>query len=157
VRGEKEMRVFKDDRRVGYFLAILLGAGMFLGGCAATINYSYDQVADFSTGKSYNWAPGLLIKEPLLEKNVRYFADQSLQAKGFTLSSDKPDLMISMNYELEYFDPYKVRSLSLYVYRTQDKELIWQGTARGDIKGDTASPDLAGTVKKILSNFPRKR
>jgi hypothetical protein len=132
---------------------------MFLGGCAATINYSYDPVADFSTGKNYSWASGWVAnrKEPLIEKNVRYFADRSLKDKGYTLSSDKPDFMISMNYESEYSDPYKVRVLNLYVYRMQGKELIWQGTAAGTINADAASPDLAEAVKKILMNFPPKR
>jgi hypothetical protein len=132
---------------------------MFLGGCAATINYSYDPVADFSTGKNYSWASGWVAnrQEPLIEKNVRYFADRSLKDKGYTLSSDKPDFMISMNYESEYSDPYKVRVLNLYVYRMQGKELIWQGTAAGTINADAASPDLAEAVKKILMNFPPKR
>ena len=156
MRGGNEMRIFRDDRRFGYFLAIILGAGMFLGGCAATSNYSYDPVADFSTCKNYSWASGWR-QDPLIEKSVRYFADQSLKDKGFTLSSDKPDFMISMNYELEYSDPYKVRLLNLYVSRTDTKELIWQGTAGGSIKVDGASPDLAKAVKKILTNFPPKR
>ena len=155
MKGADEMRVFRDDRRFGYFLAIILGAGMFLGGCATTINYSYDPAADFSTGKTYSWTSNR--QDPLIEKNVRYFADQSLKDKGFTLSSGNPDFMISMNYELEYLDPYKVRLLNLYVYRTHDKELIWQGTAEGSIKVDATSPDLAEAVKKILTNFPPKR
>jgi hypothetical protein len=138
---------------------MMLGASMFLGGCAATINYSYDPVADFSTGKNYSWGSGWVAnrQEPLIEKNVRYYADRSLKDKGYILSSDKPDFMISMNYESEYSDPYKVRVLNLYVYRMQGKELIWQGTAAGTINADAASPDLAEAVKKILMNFPPKR
>ncbi|MGZ3495271.1 MAG: DUF4136 domain-containing protein [Thermodesulfobacteriota bacterium] len=140
-------------------MAIILGTGMFIAGCAATINYSYDPVADFSTGKNYSWASGWSAyrQEPLIEKNVRYFADQSLKDKGFTLSSDKPDFMISMNYELEYSDPYMVRVLNLYVYKTPGKELVWQGTAEGCIRAEAGSPDLAQAVKKILTNFPPKR
>jgi len=153
------MRVFRDDTRFGYFLAVIFGAGMFLGGCAATINYSYDPVADFAAGKNYSWASGWLTnrQEPLIEKNVRYYADQSLKDKGYSLTSDKPDFIISMNYESEYSDPYTLRFLNLYVYRVQGKELIWQGTARGTIKADAASPELGEVVKKILTNFPPKR
>ncbi len=153
------MRVLRGDTRFGYFVAIIIGAGIFLGGCAATINYSYDPVADFSTGKNYSWASGSFIstQDPLIEKNVRYYADKSLKDKGFTLTSDKPDFVISMNYKLDYSDRYKVRLLNLYVSRTQGKELIWQGTAEGSIKADAASSDLAEAVKKILTNFPPKR
>ncbi len=159
------MKAFMNYRRFGYFLAVIFGAGMFLGGCAATINYSYDPVADFSMVKNYSWVSELSSNRPdsLIEKNVRYYTDQSLNDKGFTLTSDKPDFVISMNYELEDSDPYKVRTLNLYFHRTKGKELIWQGTARGTIdtigtiKADAASPDLAKAVKKILTNFPPKR
>lgn len=156
------MRVLRDETRFGYILAIIFGAGIILGGCAATINYSYDPVADFSTIKSYRWEPGSLAsrQDSLIEKNVRYYADQSLKNKGFTLTSDKPDFVISMNYQSHYDSPYKVQMLNLSVYRMQGKELIWQGTAVGtikDIKADAASPDLAEAVKKILMNFPPKR
>lgn len=156
------MRVFRDKTRFGFILAILFGAGMTLGGCAATINYSYDPVADFSKIKSYGWTTesSLSRREPLLEKNVRYYAEQSLKNKGFTLTFDKPDSVISMSYELDYANPYKVRVLNLYVYRMPSKELIWQGTAAGgvtDIKAGAASSELAEAVKKILTNFPPKR
>jgi hypothetical protein len=62
-----------------------------------------------------------------------------------------------MNYEIDYYRPYEVRMLNLYVYGMQGKELIWQGTAAGAIKSDAASPDLAEAVKKMLMNFPPKR
>jgi len=153
------MRVLRDEKRFGYFLAVIFAAGMFVGGCAPTINYSYDPVADFSMGKNYSWAPGTSRNRPdvLIEKNVRYYADQSLKDKGYTLTSDKPDFVISMNYEAEYSDPYKVRVLNLYVSRIPSQELVWQGTAAGTINADAASPELSEAVKKILTKFPPKR
>jgi hypothetical protein len=72
-------------------------------------------------------------------------------------TSDKPNFMISMNYTPDYYDPYSVRFLNLYVYRTQGGDLIWQGTAEGTIKAGAASPDLDEAVRKILTNFPPKR
>ena len=153
------MRGFKHEIRFGYIMAIILGVGMICGGCAATINYSYDPVADFSTIKNYSWGQELSvsIRNDLIEKNVRYYADRILRDKGFTLTPDKPDFVISMNYQLGYYSPYEMRILNLYIYRTQGKELIWQGTADGTISGDAASADLAEGVKKILMNFPPKR
>ena len=153
------MQVFSNETRFGYLLAIILGAGMILGGCAATVNYSYDPVADFSTFKKYNWAQESLVsrQDPLMEKNIRYYADKFLKDKGFTLAPDKPEFVISMNYALDYYDAYQLRLLNLYVYRTPGRELIWQGTAEGTIKADAASPDLAEAVKNILTNFPPKR
>jgi hypothetical protein len=112
--------------------------------------------ADFSTGKNYRWESGMFANRQslLIEKNVRYYADQSLRDKGFTLTPDNPEFVISMNYETEYSDPYKVRIFNLYVYRTQSKEMIWQGTVGGSINADATSSDLAEAVKKILTNFP---
>ncbi len=153
------MKVLRDNTWFGFWGAIIFGASMFIGGCGATINYSYDSMADFSKGKSYSWASGWVAnrQEALIEKNVRYYADRSLQNKGFSLTSDKSDFMISMSYELEYNEPYKMRLLNLYVYKTPNRELIWQGTAVGTIKADAASPELAKTVRNILKNFPPKR
>ena len=153
------MRVFRDEPRLGGVMAVLLGAVMVCGGCAAAINYSYDPTADFSTFKKYNWAQESLVsrQDPLMEKNIRYYADKFLKDKGFTLTSDKPEFVISMNYALDYYDAYQLRLLNLYVYRTPGRELIWQGTAEGTIKADAASPDLAEAVKNILTNFPPKR
>jgi hypothetical protein len=158
MKGEEQMKVIMSHRQFGYFWAVILGAGMLLGGCAATINYSYDPVADFSIGKNYSWASGSSAQrvDSLVEKNIRYYADQSLKEKGFTLTPDNPDFTVLTNCELEYSDPYKVRTLNLYVYG-QRKGLIWQGTAAGTIAADAASPDLAETVKKILANFPPTR
>ena len=158
-KGEKEMRVFRGERRFEYILALICGAGIILGGCAARINYSYDPLANFSSAKSYRWATESP-QDSLIEKNVRYLVDQSLKSKGFTLTSDNPEFAISTNYQLDYSNPYKVQVLNLYVYRMQGKELIWQGTATGnicDINADATSPDLAKAVNKILMNFPPKR
>ena len=153
------MRTFRDKTRFGCTLAVIFGAGMIFGGCAATINYLYDPVANFSTLKSYRWATGASLsrQDPLVEKNVRYYADQSLKDKGFTLTSDKPDFVISMAYEIDYYRPYEVRVLNLYVYGMQSKEPIWQGSAAGGIKSDAASPELAEAVTKVLMNFPPKK
>ena len=67
------MRVFRDEIRFGYILAIIFGAGLILGGCAAKINYFYDPVANFSTIKSYRWAAESVVsrQDSLVEKNVR--------------------------------------------------------------------------------------
>ena len=164
------MRFVRDETRFGYILAIIFGVGMILGlgGCATKINYIYDPAANFSMIKSYSWSTESFVsnQDPLIEKNVRYHADRYLKNKGFTLTSDKPDFVISMNYQIDDYSPYKIQMLNLYVYRMQGKELIWQGTAvgtyhgpirTGQIKTDPASSNLAEAVKQILTNFPPKR
>jgi len=153
------MRVFRNEMGVGYILAIIFGVGVILVGCAPTFNSLNDPVASFSTFKSYRWSTDSSTsrQNSLIEKNVRYYADASLKNKGFTLVPDRPDFVIAMNYETDYYRPYELRVLNLYVYGMQTKEPIWQGTASGTIKVDAASPDLAEAVKNILMNFPPKR
>jgi hypothetical protein len=162
-KGAMEMTVFMKQARRGYILAIIFTVGMILGGCTATINSLYDPVADFSTIKTYRWAANdpYAQQNPLIKKNICYYADISLKNKGFTLTSDKPDFVISMDYETDYSVPYKVRKLNLYVYRMQDKEMIWRGTAIAgtfqSIQADTFSLELFKAVDEILMNFPPKR
>ncbi len=153
------MRTSGDIMRLGGILAMIFGASMIFGGCAPTINYLYDPVAEFSTLKSYRWSTEASVsrQDLLVERNVRYYADRSLKDKGFALTSDKPDFVISMTYEIDYYRPYEVRVLNLYVYGMQKEEPIWQGTAAGGIKSDAASSDLAKAIKKVLMNFPPKR
>jgi hypothetical protein len=112
---------------------------------------------DFSSVKNYGWESGMsysYYNNTLIEKNVHYCADQSLGNKGFTLNTDKPDFLISMKYETEYSDPYKLRILNLNIYRPESKGRIWQGTTSGTINADAASSELAVAVQRILTNFP---
>jgi len=67
--------------------------------------------------------------------------------------------VITMNYESGIYlnqDSYKLRMLTLNIFRDRDKELVWRGTAFGTIDTDAASGDLKQAVQDILSNFPPK-
>ena len=152
------MRVFKGKGRLALVGTILL-AVLIIGGCAATIKYSYDTRTGFSGLRSYAWAPsssGYGGADSLLETNVRVLADQLLGQKGFTKVPEKSDLLISMNYESDLGSQYQLRMLTLNIYKSEQKELIWRGTASGSIYTDAASDDLKRAVEGILSNFPPK-
>ena len=155
------MRVFKGEGRLALIVTVVL-AVLIMGGCAATMKYSYDTRTDFSGLKSYGWVPSSVTyvgAGSLLETNVRVLADQSLEQKGFTKVPGKSDLLISMNYESEASSSqygYQLRTLTLNIYKSEQKELIWQGTASGSIRTDAASGDLTRVVQSILSKFPPK-
>jgi hypothetical protein len=151
------MNLNGKEKRLICLGVALFTAALFLGGCSATIHYTYDPAADFSAAKSYAWDTGgawTYTPSPLIEKTVRYYADQSFKDRGLTLNSERPDLLVTMYYETEYFDPYKVRTLTLYVAKGPGKARIWQGTAKGAINADAASSELAEAVQKIMENFP---
>ena len=161
------MSSFKEYKSLALTATIFLSV-MIIGGCATAIKYSYDTKASFSEQKSYAWAPssGMSRQDSLLEANVRTLADQLLVQKGFTRTSEKADLMISMNYEFDsgsYHYGYQLRMLTLNIYKIRHdmpspaglhKELVWRGTASGTINTDAASSDLKQSIEGILMNFP---
>ena len=152
------MNIFKVKVRLALIATVFLSV-LIMGGCTTAVKYSYDSKINFAERTSYTWAPSSAMyrQDLLLEKNVQVFADQLLAQKGFTRMSEKYDLMISMIYEFdsgidEY--SYKLRMLTLNMYKIENKELVWRGTAFGTINTDAASDDLKQAVQGILSNFP---
>jgi hypothetical protein len=154
------MSTFKAEARFGWIGAVVL-AVLVMGGCAKAIKYSYDINTSFSGLNSYKWEPSSppYRQDPLLEANVQFLADQALAKKGFSMTSEKPDLLVSMSYEYEvvnYKYIYQLKTITLNIYRAENNELIWRGSAFGTIKTDAASEDLRKAVQGILLNFPPK-
>jgi hypothetical protein len=117
------MRVFKAEARLAVIGTVFL-AVLIMGGSAKTIKYSYDTRTGFSGLKSYNWIPSSAVssRDSLLETNVQVLAEQFLEQKGFTKVPEKPDLLISMNYESEYTSSqfgYQLRMLTLNIYKSE--------------------------------------
>jgi hypothetical protein len=152
------MGLTKTRFSVGWITVVLL-AVLVMVGCGTAIKYSYDEKARFPEFKSYQWinAYGIYRQDPLLETNVRFLTDQNLAAMGMTQKPEKADLLISMGYEFDYGGySYQLRMLTLNISRADTNELVWRGTATGDIKTDAASGDLKKAVAMIMANFPPK-
>ena len=152
------MNVFKTDARSGFIFVALLTAMIILGGCSS-VKYIYDPGTDFSGLKSYAWtsASSLGRRQSLVVANVQFVADHVLEQKGFKKTSEKPDLLISTEIDYEtLYDGYQLRMLTLNIYRRESKELIWRGTAPGNINTDAASNDLRNAVQDVLAKFPPK-
>jgi Domain of unknown function (DUF4136) len=152
------MGVMKAGFRVGWIVAGLL-AFLVTGGCGTAIKYTYEPRASFPELKTYQWAKTnyLYRQDLLLETNVRYLADRELEGKGLTLKTDKAALLIWMDYELDYNSySYELRMLNLNISRADNNELVWRGTATGNIRTDAASGELKKAVEGILGNFPPK-
>ena len=137
-------------------LMILIG-----GGCATTINHSYDPLTNFAPLKTYAWVPGSAAysQTSLVEANIQFHADAILGKKGFTRATAAPDFVILVrleNYPVGSSEGYELRILDLNVYRPDGRTLIWRGTASGSISTDAASGDLSNAVQGILAAFPPK-
>ena len=129
------------------------------GGCATTINHTYDPSTNFGPLRSYVWAPGspTYSQNSLVEANVQFLADPLLEKKGFKRTTATPDLVISVrleNYPVGTSESYELRMVGLNVYRADGRTLIWRGTASGSISTDAASGDLRNAVEGILAAFP---
>jgi hypothetical protein len=154
------MSVFQGKERWAMIATVLLSVPI-MGGCAPTIKYSFDTKTRFAEQKSYAWALSSSWNQTdhLLETNVQVLADQLLAQKGFKKMSEKADLVITMNYESNSYinqNRYQLQMLNLNIYKTENRELVWRGTAFGTINTDAASGDLKQAVQGILSNFPPK-
>jgi Domain of unknown function (DUF4136) len=159
---------FETISRSGSIRASLLAAGVVLYGCAATINHTYDPVASFAGLRSYDWATTGTLgpthyqwnDSTLVVKNVQYDADQVLEKKGFTKTTEKPDFLITISYDYETGINqygYELRMLTLQVHKADNKQLLWQGSATSKIKADSASGNLRKAVEDILASFPPKK
>ena len=132
------------------------------GGCTTTsdVTYSYDPSFSFSGSKTYAWVKSRPYgHNALVEANVRFLADRDFQAKGLSLTADKPALLAWVGYEPDsyyYGSGSDLRVLTLNVARADDKELVWQGRARGSIRTDASSGELKKAVEGMLAGFPPK-
>jgi len=82
-----------------FFTCTILSLCLLAGGCTlSTIDYDYDRDFDFSTLKQYRWLaipedfPGTEITVQRIKRAV----DQQMTLKGFTLSEESPDFLISL-------------------------------------------------------------
>jgi hypothetical protein len=152
----------KTIARLGSTITVLLAAAVILAGCAAGINYTFDPAASFTGLRTYNWTTAGTMGQTsdLVMKNAQYLADQFLEKKGLSKTTENPDMLIWMTYENEIGINqygYQLRMLTLGIQKTDSKQLIWQGTATGTINADAASGDLKKVVDGILANFPPKK
>ena len=147
-------------------LAAMAGA-ITLTGCSSSTKYTYDPGVTFSGAKTYQWAARPLqyssTQDGLLEANVRFNADQVLEAKGWKKVSDQPELLFSIdaNYKYEVVSGatgshWVLTQLELRAARRDDGRAVWRGAASGEIDTSAASSALKDAVNGILSSFPPK-
>lgn len=147
-------------------LAALAGV-ITLTACSSSTRYIYDPGVSLSGAKTYQWAARPLLysstQDGLLEANVRFDADQTLEAKGWKKVSDQPELLFTMdaNYKYEVVSGasgshWVLTQLELRAARRDDGRAVWRGAASGEIDTSATSSGLRDAVNGILSSFPPK-
>ena len=84
-----------------YILYILLIMCLgFAAGCAALdVHYDFDREVDFALIQTYDWmsVPQKTQDNELTLKHMRSAVNKQLQAKGLTVTSNNPDVLIAMH------------------------------------------------------------
>ena len=149
----------KTEFKNRWLAAVFLGF-LVMGGCGGkALKYSNITRANIQELKSYQWAKadGFYRQDPLLEANVQFQADLDLEQKGLIKRTEKADLLIWISYEYDHESSgNKLRMLALNIARADNNELIWRGTAVGDIRTNVSTGDLKKAIEGILANLPKK-
>jgi hypothetical protein len=80
---------------------VILLAVLALAGCSTmTVSTDYDRSASFAAYKTFDFIPAPEVKNPLIRARVEEAITKELTAKGFTRSSENPDLLIAGHVRL---------------------------------------------------------
>ena len=148
---------------------------------AQHVAVDYDHAANFKQIKTYSWAK-LHTADPIMDNRVKETIDQELAAKGWNQLSSGGDVELVVVEETsvhEQYDSfyngfggrrwgggmvdetttvnnYEVGTLIVSMFDGNSKQLIWRGTASGNVSDNSKKKikSLAKVVQKMFKNFP---
>jgi hypothetical protein len=158
------------------------------GACSAVrVSTDYDPAADLGALRTYEWKPkpegergDPRVDNSLMEARVRRAVDRELRTRGFTEDATDPDFRVGYDVVLEqrtairsapvwygpwswgyaetYSGDYERTVLILDFTDPRTGEILWRGTATGNLIADD-SPDererrVRRAVDAILARFP---
>lgn len=158
--------------------SLLLAATAF----AQRVTYDFDTSADFARFKTYAFAGGTALGDPLNDERIVSAIKAQLEAKGLAeVELDaRPDLIIARHAlmhrtmqirgrssGLRYagtasgsakVEPSLAWSLGIEMFETDRRALVWRSIARQDYDA-SASPEkrekkIDRTVRKLLEHYP---
>jgi hypothetical protein len=153
--------------------------------CSATydVKYDYDRQAQFSDFMTYDWmqAPENTRVNNLVVQRIKNAVNAELKAKGLTMTSNNPDVLIAEHHEKRdqlqistwgygrgYRGGHGPGGVSVYEFEegslildfvdAKSKNLIWRGSAKAQVD-DVDTPEqseelISAVVKEILKNYP---
>ena len=166
-------------------LILIFTCLLFFNCSTISVQHDYDTHFDYGTLKTFAWLPPsqkAKNKRAFLTKRVELATNNELQAKGYSIDTRQPDFLIAMhsgtkdrvevtNYGYAYpgrwgywggrrvdVYHYKEGTIILDIIDARSKELIWRGSATGDVNFNTTpeqrDQEVAKAVAKILQKFP---
>lgn len=165
----------------------VLGVGLFLAliGCAGlTVDTDYDAGFDFTRLKTFDWAapgPDAAVDE-LVEKRLRSAVNNELQSRGYRLSSEAPDFLVSMLVTTQTSTAGSVGvgasvgipigrgvvsvgggkseprvkkegTLVLDFVDANSRSLIWKGTASAALKGSLSPEEQQARITHVVAEM----
>ena len=140
---------------------------VFVLSCSSVYNvdYEYDEKADFTRFKSYDW----LTKQSEVEikKRIENTVNTRLEAKGYRMALENPDFLIDTQLASRQMWSrgmggtryrFEEQKLELRFIDARSKNLFWRGEAMGTLNGDYTPEELNELVnnaaQQILEDFP---
>jgi hypothetical protein len=153
---------------------------MAVSALAADIRTDYDHHADFTKYKTYSWAK-VDTPDPLWNDRVKEAVDRALTAKGWSqvpsggdvslvaagTTREKPTLKTFYDGfdgwlwggfadATTYIEDYTVGTLVVDMFDTNNKRLLWRGSASDVLSGKPEKDEkkLEKAVSKMFEHFP---
>ncbi len=145
----------------------LLCLTVFILSCSSVYNvdYEYNEKADFTRYKSYDWLPKQSKVE--IKKRIENTVNTRLEVKGYRMTRENPDFLIDMQLaSREMWSRgmggtryrFEEEKLELRFIDAQSKNLLWKGEAMGMLNAGYTLEELDELVNKvaqeILEDFP---
>jgi hypothetical protein len=155
---------------------------MFLLTSCVSVSYDYDEKADFSNLRTYDWlpVPQKTRSNVFVINRVKDAVDRQLAGRGLSISRDNPDFLIALHGGREKIDivewgysygprgrfyrgafsieEYEEGTLILDFVDAESKELIWRSTATGQVDPDITVQEqkekIEKTIPRMLEDFP---
>jgi hypothetical protein len=91
--------LYKEGRAMLQYIMLFFCSVLFTGCASFDVNYDYDQTVDFASIKKYDWMPVSMKSwgNELTVKHIKLAANKQLQAKGLSISSANPDILIALH------------------------------------------------------------
>jgi hypothetical protein len=179
----------KKMKRIMWFSTIVVVAMM--AGCATVnIRSEHDPQADFMKYKTFNFplniddfARNVIRANPFLHKEMLSVLEETMAAKGYVKTDNKPDLFVVYHVATEkknsvstytggYYgwgyrgwgvgytnvrvDQYTEGTLVIDLVDADEEDLVWRGWASGTIEDRPNYDRLRDVVKGMLAEFPPK-
>jgi hypothetical protein len=176
----------RPSRRWGWLAAVILPV-LTLPGCASIrVNSYVERGIDFSTYRTYDWAPAdsWATGDPRLDNNaffherIRRDIEQQLAARGFEKTASQPQLLLhyhaSINQELDLDGAdlpdgecrdcrpfvYDAGTLLLDAVDARTSRIVWRGWAEGSLDGiddqQWMEKRIDEAVARLLEKLPRR-